>query len=234
MAAPALSGSWWFDASTDLTTVPAPANLRLSEPTEQVLFSDQDLWSGAALDWSGVTVGQHLVLGPARTGVRSDWRIVAVAVVAGTVPGHLVDLELVDGDWPTLAANDPVLAVIGVVLDWTTIAEVKAALGLEPADTTDDGWLAQVVTAANAMCTRRRATAGYIDVPPLDPTAQLGAQLYAVSLYRERGAVDGFASMAELGTFVPTGGSWGQIQRLWGVNRPQVDRPDPARARSQW
>lgn len=111
--------------------------------------------------------------------------------------------------------------------EWTTVLEVKAALGLEPADTTDDDWLEQVVAAANSLATRRRSTAGYLDDDPqlLDPAAKLGTQLYAMSLYRERGAVDGFASMAELGTFIPAGGSWGQIQRLWGVNRPQVDQP---------
>lgn len=112
--------------------------------------------------------------------------------------------------------------------DWVTVDQVKAALGLDPADVTDDDWLTQVTAAANELCTRRRVTAGYIDPdPPEDDAAKLGTTLYAMSLYRERGATDGFASMAELGTFVPAGGSWGQIQRLWGVNRPQVDYPDP-------
>lgn len=120
--------------------------------------------------------------------------------------------------------------------EWVTVDQVKAALGLAPADDTDDAWLADVVAAANALCSRRRATAGYIDPdPPTDDAARLGTQLYAISLYRERGAVDGYASMAELGTFTPTGGSWGQIQRLWGVNRPQVDQPaaDAAPARTR-
>jgi hypothetical protein len=45
--------------------------------------------------------------------------------------------------------------------------------------------------------------------------------MYAASLYRERGAVDSFASFDSMGSPTPFG-SMGQIMRLLGVNRSQV------------
>lgn len=48
---------------------------------------------------------------------------------------------------------------------WAGVDDVKRALGLTPADTFDDAWLAQVVDAANAWATRRRVAAGYDDPP---------------------------------------------------------------------
>ena len=109
-------------------------------------------------------------------------------------------------------------------MDYATVADVRAALGLDPADTGDDQWLTDVTAAANVVAGRRRLAAGYHDDDALGPpdvaAVRQGTVLYAVALYRERGAVDGYASMAELGSFIPTGGSWGQIQRLWGTGRP--------------
>lgn len=111
-------------------------------------------------------------------------------------------------------------------MDYTTVAAVRSALGLDPTDTTDDDWLAACVDAANAVATTRRATAGYVDTDPaLLPAVTLGTTLYAMARYRERGVPDGYSSFGEFGSFVPGGGSWGEIQRLWGVNRPQVDVP---------
>ena len=49
--------------------------------------------------------------------------------------------------------------------------------------------------------------------------------MYAVALYRERGAVDGYPSFEDLSTFAPTGGSMGQINRLLGIGQARVDRP---------
>lgn len=107
---------------------------------------------------------------------------------------------------------------------WVTPADVALFLGVPQADAADDEWLAQSTAAANAVAFRRRAAAGYTDdaaVVP-DDAVKSGTVLYAGALYRERGAVDGFASFTELGAFIPAGGSWGQIQRLWGVNRMAV------------
>jgi hypothetical protein len=58
---------------------------------------------------------------------------------------------------------------------WATVDDVKAALGLAPADAADDAWLAQVVAAANAWATGRRAVYGYAD-PDGAPTLALGGR----------------------------------------------------------
>lgn len=107
---------------------------------------------------------------------------------------------------------------------WATPADVGTFLGVPPAEAGDDAWLVEATDAANDVAWRRRLAAGYVDDPTTAPDAAVktGVVLYAAALYRERGAVDGFASFVELGTFVPAGGSWAQIQRLWGVNRMAV------------
>ena len=117
---------------------------------------------------------------------------------------------------------------------WATPADVGVFLGIPPANAGDDDWLVSCTDAANEVAFRRRQAAGYQDlaINPLDgrmvgdvipnPDVQLGVVLYAGALYRERGATDGFASFVELGTFVPAGGTWAQVQRLWGVNRMAV------------
>lgn len=111
---------------------------------------------------------------------------------------------------------------------WTTTADVVAALGPSAAPPVDDDWLVAAVGAANAAAYRKRAAAGYTD--PADPDAPApsddvayGTTLWAVALWRERGSTDGFSSYTELDTFTPTGGSWGQIKRLLGIGRAQVD-----------
>jgi hypothetical protein len=104
-------------------------------------------------------------------------------------------------------------------MTWATAADVENALGSTPVDST---YLAMCVDAANAWAFRRRATAGYHDDPAVapDPAVALGTTLYAQALYRERGAVDGYASFEDLAAgFVPTGTST-QINRLLGIGKP--------------
>ena len=108
-------------------------------------------------------------------------------------------------------------------MGWTTSEMVAAALG--PSVTADPAWLDQCVDAANAWAPRKRVEAGYVDDPDVAPdaAAALGTTMYAVALYRERGAVDGYPSFEDLSSFAPTGGSMGQIKRLLGIGRGQVD-----------
>ena len=79
------------------------------------------------------------------------------------------------------------------------------------------------MSAANAWCYRRRATAGYFDslttVP--DGSVKLGTVMYGATLYRERGSVDGYASFDQMGVTQPIA-SYGRILQLLGVGRPQV------------
>jgi hypothetical protein len=107
---------------------------------------------------------------------------------------------------------------------WIEPLDVATFLGIPPAETVDDDWLAQCTAASNTVAFRRRAASGYTDYPTVvpDEAVRTGCVLYAASLYRERGAVDGFSSFVELGQVVGTGGSWAQVQKLWGVNRMAV------------
>jgi hypothetical protein len=111
-----------------------------------------------------------------------------------------------------------------VTTTWATPADVAGFLGVPPAEAPDDDWLVQATDAANDVAWRRRLASGYVDDPstPPDDAVKLGTILYAAALYRERGAIDGFSSFVELGQVVPTGGSWAQIQKLWGVLKAQV------------
>lgn len=108
---------------------------------------------------------------------------------------------------------------------WVTVDDVAVALG--PTATVDDAWLAMVTDAANEWAFRKRREAGYIDdaavVPGAD--AKLGTVLYAVAAYRERASVDSFSSFSEYdgGTAFGTFGSMGQIKRLLGIGKANVD-----------
>lgn len=113
---------------------------------------------------------------------------------------------------------------------WTTPADVVLALGPGAAPPADDAWLARAVDAANAWSYRKRAEAGYDDddatgAPAPSPDVAYGATLYAVALWRERAAVDGYPSFSDLADFTPPGGSMGQIRRLLGIGRAAVDAP---------
>jgi len=100
------------------------------------------------------------------------------------------------------------------VLDW---------LGIDPATQNDEDFVTVCVEASLDWCWNRRREAGYHDSMTVVPNhaVHLGAVMYAATLYRERGAVDGYASFTDLGGIAPTM-SLGRIYQLLGVNRSQV------------
>lgn len=106
---------------------------------------------------------------------------------------------------------------------WITNQMVLDWLGISTATANDTAFVAKCVSAGNAYAYRRRREAGYYDslttVPGGD--VELGTIMYAGSLYRERGAVDSFASFEQMGPAMPFG-AHGQINRLLGVNRAQI------------
>lgn len=106
---------------------------------------------------------------------------------------------------------------------WIDDQEVLDWLGIDPATQNDEDFVAVCVEAANDWCWNRRREAGYHDSLTVVPNnaVKLGAIMYAGALYRERGAVDGFASFTELGAVAPTM-TLGRINQLLGVNRSQV------------
>lgn len=112
------------------------------------------------------------------------------------------------------------------MVTWITSADVAEALGIP---VTDTGFLDRCTEAANAYAFRRRAEAGYVDSPDVSPgpDASMGVTIYAVALYRERGAVDSFASFDAFQSGIVPAGTFAQVNRLLGVPRAAVDRPDP-------
>lgn len=107
-------------------------------------------------------------------------------------------------------------------MGWVTVEQVAEALG----SGTDDPFLAACTDAANAWAYRRRKSSGYLDDTDVSPgaDAELGVITYAIVLYRERGAVDSYASFDDFAAGAVPSSSITQALRLLGVPKPQVDR----------
>lgn len=107
---------------------------------------------------------------------------------------------------------------------WIATGDVVSWLGIDQATYNDAEFLKQCVDASNAFCYRKRANAGYADSLSTVPSADVkhGTIVYAAMLYRERGAVDGFASFDGFGTAGAPTLSLGRVMQLLGCGKPQV------------
>ena len=105
---------------------------------------------------------------------------------------------------------------------WTTGTQLETYLGITTSGD-ETAFLAQCASAANAFCFRRRQESGYIDSLTTSPGGDvtLGTLMYGSALYRQRGAVDQFASFTDMGS-APVVGLSGIVKQLLGINRPQV------------
>jgi hypothetical protein len=107
---------------------------------------------------------------------------------------------------------------------WTTSALVLSWLGIDVATANDTAFVAKCVSASNAWCHRKRREAGYTDPTASAPSAdvELGATMYAATLYRERGtsgdSYGGFDGMGNL----PMPVTLHRIMQLLGCGRAQV------------
>lgn len=107
---------------------------------------------------------------------------------------------------------------------WTTSALVLSWLGIDVATANDTAFVTKCVNASNAWCFRKRREAGYTDLPTTVPSAdvELGATMYAATLYRERGtsgdSYGGFDGMGNL----PMPVTLHRIMQLLGCGRAQV------------
>jgi len=106
---------------------------------------------------------------------------------------------------------------------WITGTNIQDWLGITLAGGAETTFLNQCAAAANAFCFRRRQESGYIDALATSPSGDvtLGTIMYGGALYRQRGAIDQFASFTEMGT-APTVGLSPLIKQLLGISRPQV------------
>ena len=123
-----------------------------------------------------------------------------------------------------VAAYSPANGLLVEEPSWIDEDDVEVALGYAPAAASvDEAYLASCTAAANTWAYRKRLEAGYKDNPTVAPgaAAKQGTVLYAMSLFRERGSVDSFASFQDM-TITAAPGTMGQIMRLLGINRSQV------------
>ena len=106
---------------------------------------------------------------------------------------------------------------------WIANSNVTEFLGISAATANDTAFITSCVAAANAFASRRRRAAGYRDALNVSPSGDvtLGTTLYAASLYRQRGSIDGFQSFDAMDTTNPAM-SLGTIHQLLGINRSQV------------
>ena len=105
---------------------------------------------------------------------------------------------------------------------WVTGPQIATYLGITTAGD-ETAFLVQCASAANSFCYRRRQESGYTDELTTSPGGDvtLGTLMYGSALYRQRGAVDQFASFTDMAS-APVVGLSGIVKQLLGINRPQV------------
>jgi hypothetical protein len=108
--------------------------------------------------------------------------------------------------------------------DWIVLDDLTDYLGYTFTAGTETDWAEAQVNAACDWAFRTRRSAGYEDHPNISPghDVKTGTVLYASTLIKQRGAVDGFASFDNQGFGVAPGQSFAEILRLLGCKRPQV------------
>jgi len=110
------------------------------------------------------------------------------------------------------------------VCTWITSSDVLSWLGISAATANDTTFVGVCTDAANAWAYKARKSAGYqgesLTTAP-SSAVKLGTIMFAGAQYRERGAVDSFASFQDMTAATPIG-SMGQIMRLLGIRRSQV------------
>ena len=106
---------------------------------------------------------------------------------------------------------------------WITGTQIATWLGISLASVDETAFLAQCALASNDLIYRRRQEAGYTDSLSTVPSGDVGLATIMMggSLYRQRGAIDQFASFSDMGTATITGLS-PLIKQLAGIPRPAV------------
>ena len=104
---------------------------------------------------------------------------------------------------------------------WITGTDIADWVGITYAS--DSAYLDACASAANQFCYRRRAESGNFDSLTVVPggDAKLGTIMYGGALYRQRGAIDQFASFTEMGT-APVVGLSPVIKQLLGLGAHSV------------
>jgi hypothetical protein len=106
---------------------------------------------------------------------------------------------------------------------WITASDIQTWLGIAVSTAADEAFTTQCAAAANQFIYLRRQESGYHDGLTNSPSdaVKLGTIQYGGMLYRQRGAIDVFASFNEMGT-APVTGLSPIIKQLCGLDRPQA------------
>ena len=106
---------------------------------------------------------------------------------------------------------------------WVTGTQIGTWLGIALASADETAFLAQCATSANNFIYRRRQESGYTDSLTSAPSGdvELATIMMGGSIYRQRGAIDQFASFSDMGNAAVTGLS-PLIKQLAGIPRPAV------------
>jgi hypothetical protein len=184
-----------------------------------------------------VTVGQSVVVAGVGNGLDGTYTVVAVPtalLVEVDDEGdfiydydQIIENQLLFIDAGNDVARGPV-SPFGTLTwtptcTWITSSNVTEFLGIATASANDTAFITTCVSAANAWAYRKRQEAGYRDSLTISPGGDvtLGTTLFAASMYRRRGSIDGFQSFDVMDTTQPAM-SMGDIHKLLGVNRSQV------------
>jgi hypothetical protein len=184
-----------------------------------------------------VTVGQSVVVAGVGNGLDGTYTVVAVPTAL------LVDIDdegdfiydydrIIENQLLFIDAGSDVsrgpVSPFGTLTwtptcTWITSSNVTEFLGIATASANDTAFITTCVNAANAWAYRKRQEAGYRDSLTTSPGGDvtLGTTLFAASMYRRRGSIDGFQSFDVMDTTQPAM-SMGDIHKLLGVNRSQV------------
>lgn len=105
-----------------------------------------------------------------------------------------------------------------------TADQLKAALGIPPADSADDAWAAQVVAAVNEYVAGLPWVADHADAPAWPEQAITGALLLAMRTYSARSAPLGMATLDAAGSLqvAQTDPEVGRLLRLGRYTQPGV------------
>jgi hypothetical protein len=106
---------------------------------------------------------------------------------------------------------------------WITGTQIGTWLGIALAGTDETAFLTQCANSANNFIFRRRQESGYTDALTTAPSGdvELATIMFGGSIYRQRGAIDQFASFSDMGNATVSGLS-PLIKQLAGIPRPAV------------
>jgi hypothetical protein len=128
-----------------------------------------------------------------------------------------------DDDLNRSAAIPPGTLTFTETCTWITGTQIGTWLGIALAGVDETAFLTQCANSANNFIFRRRQESGYTDQLTVVPSAdvELATIMMGGSIYRQRGAIDQFASFSDMGTAAVSGLS-PLIKQLAGIPRPAV------------